>query len=192
MNSYLLMFIRWGTWKTLIFGGNIKPFPEQFMIFKTQFVMSILQWSCNIINYHCSYFSALENKFHWPYWNMHSSSDLVSRNGFRQISATGGALVPTFLPAMHYHVLIFIGWVARPVGWESPARPVPHRRCFSLARFALACSCSARRAAGPVEVSNTQGGVQLLLLRFFFLFFLTSPSCHSRPLNVIFPWYFIF
>ena len=28
------------------------------------------------------------------------SSGLVSRNGFRQISATGGASVPTFLPAI--------------------------------------------------------------------------------------------
>ena len=28
------------------------------------------------------------HKFHWPYWDMHSSSGLVSRNSFRQISAT--------------------------------------------------------------------------------------------------------
>ena len=36
---------------------------------------------------------------------MHSSSGLVSRNGFRQISAAGGALVPTFLPA----IIMFLG-----------------------------------------------------------------------------------
>ena len=40
-----------------------------------------------------------QHKFHWPYWNMPFSSGLVSRNDFRQISATEGTLVPTVLPA---------------------------------------------------------------------------------------------
>ena len=90
---------------------------------------SIFHVNLQSFYYPCSYFSALNTNFHWPYWDMHSSSGLVSRNGFRQISATGGALVPTFLPAIimffiiiiiillssfiiMYHVLMCIVWVA--------------------------------------------------------------------------------